>query len=60
MEHPSQDLEDRTIVWDAMQMVWMDTDVELLLDWIVGVCAGSKYSLQELESIFWNEVLKHL
>jgi hypothetical protein len=51
MERPCLDLEDQTVVGDAMQMVWMDTDVELLLDWIVGVCAESKYSLQELEAI---------
>jgi hypothetical protein len=34
----------------------MDTDSNILFPQIVAVCVRSKYSLDELEAIFWNEV----
>lgn len=34
----------------------MDTDPELAIPGIIKVSAASKYSLEELEQIFWNEV----
>jgi len=56
MEAPEQDLEDRSALWDVMQMVWMDTDVNMHLEEMARTCACSKYSLEELEQIFWNEI----
>ena len=37
-------------------MFWMDTDPALFLDVAARVCAESKYTLAELEAIWWNEV----
>ena len=56
MEHPKNDIKDRSKIWDNMQMFWMDTDPGLLIDNIAEVCFKSKYSIDELEHIFWNEV----
>lgn len=56
MEHPSNDIEDRKPIWDAMQMFWMDTDPSLFLDSTAEVCSKSKYSIEELSLIYWNEV----
>lgn len=56
MVHPSEDLEDRSRIWDYMQNFWMDTDPEILLPEVARICAESKYSLEELEAIYWNEV----
>ncbi|MHB8138051.1 MAG: DUF7079 family protein [Smithellaceae bacterium] len=56
MEQPERDIEDRKIIWDYMQNFWMDTDPAILLPRVAQVCAESKYSLDELELIFWNEV----
>jgi hypothetical protein len=53
---PNEDLADRRPLWDAMQMLWMDTDPEEEIAYIVRVCAESKYSIGELEAIYWNEV----
>lgn len=53
---PEQDLEDRLTIWVSMQMLFMDTDPESELEFIAGVCAESKYSLDELEEILINEV----
>lgn len=39
-----------------MQMFWMDTDPSKEVKGAARVCASSKYSLAELEAIFWNEV----
>jgi hypothetical protein len=53
---PDQDEDDRRPIWDMLQMFWMDTDPS---DWLrssAEVCAHSKYSLSEIEAIFWNEV----
>jgi hypothetical protein len=38
----------------------MDTDVTLSYDFIVQRCADSKYSIDELENILFNEVLPAL
>lgn len=56
MEAPERDLDARKPIWDCMQMFWMDTDPEDFLSQAVDVCAASKYSLEELKDIFWNEV----
>jgi hypothetical protein len=53
---PEQDLADRRPIWDALQVFWMDTDPELDLASVAQVCARSKYSLEEIEQIFWNEI----
>jgi hypothetical protein len=60
MEHPAQDIIDRTPVWDSMQDLFMDTDVSLSYDFIVRRCAESKYTIDELERILFNEVLPAL
>jgi hypothetical protein len=56
MKPPGEDIEDRAPVWDYMQNFWMDTDPAILLPEVVRVCADSKYTLEELELIYWNEV----
>ena len=43
-------------MWDHLQNFWMDTDPSIFLADITRACAMSKYSLEELEAIFWNEV----
>ena len=53
---PREDQADRRPVWDALQMFWMDTDPEIFLRSAADVCARSKYSLEEIEAIFWSEV----
>lgn len=56
MRPPCEDIQDRTPVWDHMQNFWMDTDPSIFLADVARACAQSKYSLEELEAIFWNEV----
>lgn len=56
MEAPENDIKDRQPVWDEMQMLFMDIDIDDLLPEIAKVCAESKYRLEELESIFFDEV----
>ena len=56
MKPPAEDMDDRARVWDSLQDFWMDTDPSILLPEIARVCAKSKYTLEELEAIFWNEV----
>jgi hypothetical protein len=56
LNHPAQDIEDRKPIWDFMQNFWMDTDPQILLPGVVKVCAASKYTMAELEAIYWNEV----
>jgi hypothetical protein len=56
MQSPELDIEDRKPIWDLMQYFWMDTDPNILLPKIVEVCVNSKYSLGDIEAIFWNEV----
>ena len=57
MQPPAHDLRDRQPIWDALQMFFMDTDSDLLVDSIARTCATSKYSLDELETILFQEVL---
>ena len=57
MEPPENDIDDRTPVWDALQMLFMDTDVALSYDHIVDTCTSSKYSVEEIEAILFNEVM---
>ena len=54
---PEQDLRDRQDIWDAMQMFFMDTDTAIFAEGIARTCAASKYSLEELEDILFQEVL---
>src|SRR5579872_3970168 len=53
---PEQDQAARRPIWDSLQEFWMDTDPGISLQEIAGICARSKYSIHELEQIFWNEV----
>jgi hypothetical protein len=53
---PEADLDARRPLWEALQMFWMDTDPELFLDGAARVCAESKFTLDEIEAIYWNEV----
>ena len=56
MDAPENNLPDRKPIWDFMQNVWMDTDPGILLPRVAEMCARSKYSVDDLEAIFWNEV----
>lgn len=56
MMPPSEDIKDRSPVWDCMQNFWMDTDPSILFPDVVRICSVSKYSIKELEAIYWNEV----
>jgi hypothetical protein len=56
MEPPERDQADRRPIWDALQDVWMDTELAFVLPGMAEVCAASKYSIEELEQIYWNEV----
>lgn len=46
MQSPEDDIEDRTPVWDALQILFMDTDVTLSYDHIVDtrIRTGKSYS----------------
>jgi hypothetical protein len=57
MLHPDHDIEGRAPVWDSLQMLYMDTDVTLSYTHIIETCGSSKYSIDELEDILYNEVL---
>ena len=57
MNSPEEDLVNRTIVWDAMHLLWLDTDVdELHFDDVAKICAGTEYTHGELKKIYWAEV----
>ncbi len=56
MKPPEQDIENRKPVWDVLQMIYMDTDVDLELPYIARICAASPYSLEELKDILFKEV----
>ena len=60
MLEPAKDEADRILIWDAFQLLYMDTDVTLSYDHIVKICSESKYQIDELESILFNEVLPAL
>jgi hypothetical protein len=57
MKHPEADLEARTPVWDALQIIYMDTDPGIFLGSMAEVCGRSPYTLAEIEVILFNEVL---
>lgn len=57
MQRPEDDIAGRTPVWDALQMIFMDTDVSLSYDYIIETCRSSKYSVDEIESILFNEIM---
>ncbi|MEL0631188.1 hypothetical protein V6237_00280 [Pseudoalteromonas carrageenovora] len=56
MDNPRLDSEDRKPIWDALQMFWMDIEPSDELENAIATCARSKYSIVELEYIYWNEV----
>lgn len=56
MDNPRLDSEDRKPIWDALQMFWMDIEPSDELENAIATCAKSKYSILELEYIYWNEV----
>lgn len=60
MKHPEHDIADRAPIWDCMQDLFMDTDVTLSYGVIAKRCAESKYGIDELEKILFNEVLPAL
>lgn len=60
MEYPEKDIVDRTPIWDCMQDLFMDTDVTLSYEFIIKRCAESKYGIDDLEKILFNEVLPAL
>lgn len=39
MLHPSEDIEDRSLIWDYMQNFWMHTDPLILLPEVARVSA---------------------
>lgn len=57
MMPPQKDLSRRQPVWDAMHVLWLDTDAdEFYFEHAAQTCAKSDYSLKELEQIYWREV----
>lgn len=50
------DLEERKTIWFALSDLFLDTDVTLSYDYIIRVCASSKYSIDELAMILKDEV----
>lgn len=56
MDNPRLNSEDRKPIWDALQMFWMDIEPSDELENAIATCAKSKYSILELEYIYWNEV----
>ena len=60
MKPPEEDIDDRTPVWDCLQDLFMDTDVTLSYDYISKICGESKYNIEELEKILFQEVLPAL
>jgi len=57
MQAPEYDITDRAPVWDALQMLFMDTDVSLSYDYIVNTCKSSKYTIDDIEAILFNEIM---
>lgn len=53
---PEEDEPDRRPIWDALQAFWMDNDPNLDLTSVAELCAKRKYSVSEIEEIYWNEV----
>ena len=57
---PEQDVERRRPIWDALQMLLMDTDTALERPHVARVCAESDYTMEELEEIWFAEVFPAL
>jgi hypothetical protein len=56
MKPIEQDLASRQPVWEALQMLFMDTSQSQELPRIAQVCAQSPYTAEELRSILFQEV----
>ncbi|HTG33732.1 MAG TPA: hypothetical protein VLB76_12460 [Thermoanaerobaculia bacterium] len=56
LKPPSEDLEQRRPVWDALSSLFLDTDVSLLRDWRSSALAASPYSVEEIEEVLVQEV----
>lgn len=57
MQSPDDDLKRRQVAWDAMHVLFLDTDVDrFYFDDAAKKCADTDYSLNELEQIYWCEV----
>jgi hypothetical protein len=57
MKLPEEEVETRLPVWDALQMLFMDTDPALFLDQMAETCAHSPYTVDEIEEVLFQEVL---
>lgn len=53
---PEQDESTRRPIWSALQQFWTDSDPGPSLRSAAEICARSKYTVSEIEAIFWNEV----
>jgi hypothetical protein len=60
MKEPEADIDNRTPIWDVLQELFMDTDVMLAYQHIATVCSQSKYTIEELHDILFQEVLPAL
>ena len=60
MLSPEEDVADRSVIWDVMQDLYMDTDVTISYKRIARTCAASKYTLNDLNKILFNVVLPAL
>lgn len=49
-------LEERRPVWEALSMMYLDTDVSLFRAWRVQVLSTSPYSLEDMDAILRDEV----
>lgn len=49
-------LEERRPVWEALSMMYLDTDVSLSHAWRVQVLSASPYSLEEMDAILRDEI----
>lgn len=49
-------LDERRPVWEALSMMYLDTDVSLSRAWRVQVLSASPYSLEEMDAILRDEI----
>jgi hypothetical protein len=57
MKRPEDDLAQRQVVWDAMHVLWLDTDTDAFhLEAAARTCAATDYAIEDIELIYWNEV----
>jgi hypothetical protein len=56
LKPPSEDIESRRPVWQALSDLFLDTDTSLSREWRVRELAKSPYSIEELEEILVTEV----